>query len=148
MKMLGSGGAGKLGSVALAWLMFVPFLFAAPRSAPRSGPVFSKTIAGRSIEWQPAKVVPGSPILFQVPSSKNVQSVAARWLGHDILFFRSKESGPWYGLGGVSLETATGIYELAITETLSSGKTVEVRPKIKIGRAVYPKVTVKVAKQY
>ena len=144
MKMLCSSAAGKLGSVALFWLMFLPCLFAAPQSLSRA----SKAVVNRTVDWQPVKLVPGSPILFQVTSSRNVESVTARWLGHDILFFRSKESGPWYGLAGVSLETAPGIYELAITEIVGTGKMVEIHRTVKIGRAVYPKVTVKVAKQY
>lgn len=148
MKMLGSSAAGKLRSVALVWLMFVPFLFAAPQSAVRNGTVAGKPLASGSVQWQPAKLVPGSPILFQVPSSKNVQLVTAQWLGHKVAFFLSPQASSWYGLGGVSLETAPGSYELALTETLAGGDMVEIHRKLKIGRAVYPKITVKVAKQY
>jgi len=146
--MLGSRAAGKLGSVGFVLLMFVPFLFAAPQSAPRNETAAGKSLASRAIQWQPAKLVPGSPILFQVLAPKNVGSVTTRWLGHDIVFFRSPQSGTWYGLGGVSLEAAPGSYALTLTETLGDGRTVEIHRTIKIGRAVYPKVTVKVAKQY
>ena len=146
--MFEGGTTGKLGSVARLWLIFLPLLFAAPQSAPRRGYVISKSVVSRAIAWQPRKLVPGSPILFQVPSSRNVESVTARWLGHEIVFFRSPRTDTWCGLAGVSLETAPGSYELALSKTLVGGKTVEILQKFEIGRAVYPKITVKVAKQY
>ena len=54
----------------------------------------------------------------------------------------------WYGLAGVPAETVPGTYELAITETRSPGTPVEIRTKIKVARALFPKVTVKVPKQF
>ena len=102
----------------------------------------------KSISWQPSKLVQGSPVLFQVPAARAVQSVRGSWLGHEVTFFQEGSKTSWYGLGGVSLETSPGNYELKVTETLNSGKTVEVRRQIKISRGIYPKIAVKVAKQY
>src|SRR5207245_2541154 len=92
--------------------------------------------------------VSGSPILFQVSAPASAQLVSAVWMNREVIFFRAKNTTSWYGLAGVSLETAPGNYDLRLTETLAGGKSVETRQKIKIARAVYPKITVKVAKQY
>src|SRR5215469_1516468 len=98
------------------------------------------------ISWQPTKIVNGSPVLFQVPAPKNTQSVSGTWFSHHLDFFHSGNS--WYALGGVPVETAPGVYELRLTEGLVSGKTIQISRKIKLTRATYPKIIVKVAKQY
>jgi murein DD-endopeptidase MepM/ murein hydrolase activator NlpD len=100
------------------------------------------------VKWQPPRPVSGSPILFQVSAPAGAQSVSAVWMNHEVIFFRAAKTNFWYGLAGVSLETAPGTYDLRLTETLADSKSVETLQRIKISRAVYPKITVKVAKQY
>jgi hypothetical protein len=99
-----------------------------------------------SVQWQPAKVVNGSPILFRVNAMERVRTVSATWLGHQLNFFPS--DGAWYSLAGAPVETTPGTYELKLIEALNTGKTIEVFRKVRIGRAVYPKIAVKVAKQF
>jgi murein DD-endopeptidase MepM/ murein hydrolase activator NlpD len=77
-----------------------------------------------------------------------VQSITATWFGHQIDFFRSGSSGTWYGLAGVPVETAAGHYPLKVTEGLPGGKSAEIVRMVSVGRAVYPKITVKVAKKF
>ena len=100
------------------------------------------------IRWQPSRPVSGSPILFQVSAPASAQLVSAVWMNHEVIFFRPAKTNFWYGLAGVSLETAPDTYDLRLTETLAGGKSVETSQRIKIARAVYPKISVKVAKQY
>ncbi len=109
-----------------------------------------KTSVQRQLLWQPSKLLQGSPILFQLQAPATTQAVSAAWLGHEITFSRANGTTPamWYGLAGVPAETIPGTYDLLITETRSQGKPVEIRTKIKIARALFPKVTVKVPKQY
>lgn len=99
-----------------------------------------------TVRWQPAKLTNGSPVLIEVSPSPSAQSLSATWLGHNISFFRARKS--WYGIAGVSLETAPGTYDLQLTETFANGRTSQLLKKIKIARAVYPKIAVTVAKQY
>jgi murein DD-endopeptidase MepM/ murein hydrolase activator NlpD len=87
-------------------------------------------------------------VLFQVSASRAVQSVKGSWLGHEVIFFRVTRTTSWCGLAGISLETAPGSYELRLTEILVGGKTVDIHRRVKVSRAVYPKITIKVAKQY
>ena len=122
------------------WLLLALFallnLPAMGKTQPRPG----------SLTWQPAKIVNGSPVLFKVSAAARVKSVTATWLGHHIDFFLS--GGSWYGLGGAPVETAPGSYELALTETSTSGKVFGITRKIRIARATYPQITIKVAKQF
>jgi murein DD-endopeptidase MepM/ murein hydrolase activator NlpD len=110
-----------------------------------AAPAKGSTSAG-NIKWQPAKIVNGSPVLFQLSAPVRVQSISASWFGHQLNFFRSGNS--WYALAGVPVETAPGTYELKLTETVVGGKTLAVTRKVKVASAIYPKITVKVAKQY
>jgi murein DD-endopeptidase MepM/ murein hydrolase activator NlpD len=75
------------------------------------------------------------------------QQVTATWLGHEVIFFRATGK-LWYGLAGIPAQTSSGSYELQFTQTLGNGRTVELRKKIKVSRAVYPRIPVQVAKQY
>jgi murein DD-endopeptidase MepM/ murein hydrolase activator NlpD len=110
-----------------------------------AAPAKSLTHAG-DVKWQPPKIVNGSPVLFQLSAPVRVQSISATWFGHQLNFFRSGNS--WYALAGVPVETVPGTYELRLTETFVGGKTLAVTRKVKVASAIYPKITVKVAKQY
>src|SRR5713226_7687580 len=56
--------------------------------------------SGRSVQvqWQPAKLVNGSPVLFQVSTSTGVQSLSGIWFGHNLIFFRPGDGKLWYAL--------------------------------------------------
>lgn len=101
-----------------------------------------------TISWQPAKLVPGSPVLFQVSAPKNAEEVTAKWFGHEVTFFHPTGSNLWYGIAAVPLATVPGTYELSLQATLSGGTSAGFGRKIKIGRAVYPKIAAKVGKQF
>ena len=65
------------------------------------------------LSWQPARLVPGSPVLFQISSPKNSREVTALWFGHDVTFFHDSSTRAWYGSAAVPLGTAAGTYELS-----------------------------------
>src|SRR4051794_7133432 len=106
---------------------------------------FGRPTKSSAISWQPVTLVSGSPVLFEISAPPGTTSIAASWLNHEIAF--SRGSGKlWYALAGVSLETAPGSYTLVVSGTVAGGKKIQISRKIKIGRAVYPTVKVKVAK--
>src|SRR5258707_14444489 len=111
--------------------------------------VFSgQSIAYALVTWQPAKPVNGSPVLFQASADSATRAISGTWLGHEVTLARVGTGKLWYALAGVPLETAPGTYDLNLMETRADGKTLRVVQTIKVGRAVYPKITVRVAKQY
>jgi murein DD-endopeptidase MepM/ murein hydrolase activator NlpD len=111
--------------------------------------VFSgQSIAYAVVTWQPAKPVNGSPVLFQASADSATRAISGTWLGHEVTLARVGTGKLWYALAGVPLETAPGTYDLNLMETRADGKTLRVVQTIKVGRAVYPKITVRVAKQY
>jgi len=100
------------------------------------------------VTWQPAKLVNGSPVLFEIRAPGNVESITATWLGHDLIFFCSGASRTWYTLAGIPVETTAGTYTLKISEAYAAKKSAQLVRTIRIGRAVYPKITVRVAKKF
>jgi len=128
----------------------IALIICAANVFPVSPTLAASRVAGTSggVSWQPAKLVPGSPVLFQVPSSTSVKDVTALWFGHEVTFFRPSGATAWYGIAAVPLETIPGTYDLLLRETLASGKSIEVHRNVKIARALYPKIAAKVAKQF
>jgi murein DD-endopeptidase MepM/ murein hydrolase activator NlpD len=115
-----------------------PWAVATPPAAAASG----------SIRWEPGRIVPGSPVMFEVLSSMSISEITAPWFGHEVTFFRTPGAKGWHGLAAVPLGTAPGSYKLTLRETLASGKSIEVYRNVKIARAAYPKIAAKVAKQF
>ena len=100
------------------------------------------------IKWQPLRPANGSPMLIEVSAAAGVRSLKAEWLGHSLSFYHSGKGKTWCTLAGVPLDTAPGVYDLRLTETLANGRTMQVTRKIRVAKAKYPKLTVKVAKQF
>ena len=100
------------------------------------------------LKWQPTSLTNGSPVLFEVKAPAKLHAASAAWMGHSISFSYSVADKVWYGLGGISLTTAPGTYDLRVTETFANGRTAEIARKIKIVGATYPKITIKVSKQF
>jgi murein DD-endopeptidase MepM/ murein hydrolase activator NlpD len=112
-------------------------------------------------------LVDGSVVWFEVQAPAGTRRVSAAWLGREIRFFETvrnqraletaaplpkpslaQEESSWYGLAGIPLETPPGTYELKLTEALRNGESREVVRRLGIGRAVFPKITLKVAQRY
>jgi murein DD-endopeptidase MepM/ murein hydrolase activator NlpD len=121
-------------------LSLLPFLPAYAQTAPPPRPA--------QIQWQPDKLVNGSPVLFKISASPKVQAVFASWFGHNLNFFHPASGKVWYALAGVPVETPPGRYDLTVKETLATGKSSEIQVKIKVASAAYPKITIQVAKQF
>lgn len=104
--------------------------------------------ADATVGWRPVELTNGSPVLFRVASPVKLKSVSGTCLGHDLNFFFAPREKSWYALGGISLQTKPGTYELRVTETFANGRTREIERRLRVTAAVYPRITVKVAKQF
>ena len=112
----------------------------------------AQTLSGQSqsatrVSWQPTKLVRGSAVLFEVKVPAGVTELSGTWLGHKIRFSSLPGKHAFFSLAGVSVETAPGTYDLELTGTRPWGK-FRFAKKIKVGQARYPKVSVRVAKQF
>jgi murein DD-endopeptidase MepM/ murein hydrolase activator NlpD len=87
-------------------------------------------------------------VIFRVASPAGLSLLSGNWLGHQVFFSLDPKSKTWYGIAGVSLETAAGSYPLALKGTSSGGKEVSFERKISVRTAKYPTITVTVSKKF
>jgi murein DD-endopeptidase MepM/ murein hydrolase activator NlpD len=110
--------------------------------------LFSSTPLASAASWtvraQPARLVNGGPVLFQVKPPLRLQSLSGTWLGHDISFSFDATSKTWFALAGVSLETAPGTYAIEMTGETPAGKMpggkISFTRKFTIARGKYPRL--------
>jgi murein DD-endopeptidase MepM/ murein hydrolase activator NlpD len=111
--------------------------------------VSAQSRATWSAQWEPAKPVNGSPIIFRVTAPDKLTELKGNFLGQELLFRSSAACHCWYVFAGVSLSTKPGTYTLRI-----EGKgTGEVHPKqmsylVAVAAAAYPATTLKVAPEF
>jgi murein DD-endopeptidase MepM/ murein hydrolase activator NlpD len=109
----------------------------------------SASAASWTVRAQPARLINGAPVLFQVKPPARLESLSGTWLGHDISFSFNAPSKTWFALAGVSMETAPGIYSLELTgETAAgkdAGKELSFTRKVTVARGKYPKIEVKLS---
>lgn len=108
------------------------------------GSVPSAFAAAWTVHAQPARLVNGGPVLFQVRPAVRLQSLSGTWMGHDISFSFDATSKTWFALAGISLETAPGAYALELTGEKVAGKTphekISFARMLPIGLGKYPKL--------
>ncbi|HMK22206.1 MAG TPA: M23 family metallopeptidase, partial [Terriglobales bacterium] len=118
------------------------------RSNPRpAAPEVTRRGANWSIEYTPATLVNGSPVLLEITPPIRLKSMHTTWLGHE-LTFEPEGGSKWMALAGVSLETKPGKYPLKISAESAAGKGVHFEQNIRIGAAKYPTIELKVSKQF
>jgi len=107
-----------------------------------------EAVGGWAIQWQPASLVNGSPVVFQVAPPARLAGLSAKWLEHDVFFTYDAANHVWYGIAGISLETRPGIYPLDLEGTTSKGNKITLVRTFAVRPGKYPSVAVTVAKRY
>jgi murein DD-endopeptidase MepM/ murein hydrolase activator NlpD len=103
-------------------------------------PTFAATWA---VHAQPAKLVNGSPVLFEVKPPLKLESLTGTWLGHQLTFSYSPSSKTWFTLAGISFETPPGKYAVELTGERDAGKPpLTFTRSFVVGRGSYPKIRV------
>jgi murein DD-endopeptidase MepM/ murein hydrolase activator NlpD len=96
-----------------------------------------------TIHSQPARMVNGAPVLFQVKSPAKLESLAGTWLGHQLTFSYDATTKTWFALAGVSIETTPGKYPLELTAERATTQTPEiVTHTFTVARTQYPQIKV------
>ena len=96
-----------------------------------------------TVRAQPAHLLNGAPVLFQVKPAAKFESLTGTWLGHQVTFSYNSSTRTWLALAGVSLETAPGKYALELSGVAAGGQPpVTFSTRFAIARAKYPKIKV------
>jgi murein DD-endopeptidase MepM/ murein hydrolase activator NlpD len=100
------------------------------------------------VQWQPASLVNGAPVVFEVAPPERLTALSGKWLEHEVFFTYNPASKTWYGIAGISLETRPGAYSLQLEGSTSRAAKFSFSREITIQAAKYPSVAVSVAKKY
>ncbi len=92
-----------------------------------------------TVRAQPARLLNGAPVLFQVKPTIKLESLTGMWRGHQIAFSYNASTRTWFALAGVSLETAPGKYALELSGVSGAGQAATLSTKFAVARAKYPK---------
>jgi murein DD-endopeptidase MepM/ murein hydrolase activator NlpD len=96
-----------------------------------------------SIHAQPARLLNGAPVLFQVKPPAKLDSLTGTWFGHSLTFSYNSSTKTWFALAGVSIETAPGKYALELNGERASATTNLIGSQsFAVARAHYPKIKV------
>lgn len=105
--------------------------------------VLPASAATWTVRSQPARLVNGAPLLFQVKGPAKFESLAGTWLGHQLIFSYDAATKAWFAFAGVSIETAPGKYSLELTGSRPSAMPpLNFSRSFAVGRAIYPKIKV------
>ena len=98
-----------------------------------------------SAQWEPVKLVNGSPVLFRVATPKQITALTGNFLGQDFSFRLSQSCHCWYALAGVKLATKPGRYTLRVEGTGPGEKKAGMSYTVAVAAAHYPSSTITVA---
>ena len=96
------------------------------------------------VQFEPAQIVNGSPVLFRVSAPANVKELTGTFLGQQLEFRHSATCRCWYTLAGVSLDTKPDKYPLHL-EGKGTAKDSTFDDVVPVGAAHYPSSTITVA---
>ena len=108
--------------------------------------VLPASAAPWTVHAQPARLVNGAPVLFQVQPPAKLDSLTGTWLGHPLTFSYNASTKTWFALAGVTFETDPGKYTLTLTGTRSgTNASLTFTHTFTVARAQYPKIKVQLA---
>ncbi len=111
--------------------------------------VIPSSAANWTVRAQPARLVNGGPVLFEVKPTARLESLSGTWLGHDVSFSFDAKSKSWFALAGVSFETAPGTYLLELSGEPAAekvaGAKVTFSRKFTVASGKYPKIQAKLS---
>lgn len=98
-----------------------------------------------TVRAQPAKLVNGSPVLFQVKAPPKLGSLTGSWLGHQFPFTYDAATKFWFALVGVGFDTKPGTYTLELTGQRATGSALSWKRTFPVGAGIYPKIKVELS---
>lgn len=98
-----------------------------------------------NVQWEPVRVVNGSPVLFRITAPPKLSELKGEFLGQELTFRFGADCHCWYALAGVGLETKPGRYTLHIAGKGGTAAEASLNYAVTVGAAHYPSSTIKVA---
>jgi murein DD-endopeptidase MepM/ murein hydrolase activator NlpD len=122
----------------------IPLLFAAILLPATN----AATTQNWKLQYDPARIVNGSPVLIRVTTPKPVQKLSGHWLDHDFDFSFDPQTHTWFALAGAALPTKAGSYPLQLHAETSQSQPISYEKKIPVHLQRYPRTVLKVPDRY
>jgi murein DD-endopeptidase MepM/ murein hydrolase activator NlpD len=107
-------------------------------------PAHAAPAAQWRVQFEPLRIVNGSPVLFRVTAPAATTELAGEFLGQAISFRHNAGCRCWYAMAGVSLSTKPGRYTLHLAGK-GAGANAAFDQTVAVHLAHYPSSTIKVA---
>jgi murein DD-endopeptidase MepM/ murein hydrolase activator NlpD len=101
-----------------------------------------------TVHTQPAVLVNGSPVLFQVKPPQRLSALSASWMGHEVFFDYNSSDKTWYGFAGISVLGGPAHYVLSLTGTAANGSHFATQARFAVRAAKYRTIKITVAKRF
>jgi len=101
-----------------------------------------------SVQWQPAQLVNGSPVLFQVKPSGRLKTLSGKWLDHDISFVLNPKTKTWNAIAGIALSVKPGVYTLGLSAVTLAGKEASFQRRVTVRAGKYHSTALTVEGKY
>ncbi|MGE0130152.1 MAG: M23 family metallopeptidase [Blastocatellales bacterium] len=118
---------------------------------PERGSALGANSAPRNaliVTSEPEVIANGSPCLFRVQSQRPLRSLKGKWQGRNVFFNFDASDGTWSGFAGVGIDAAAGQRRLTLEATTVSGVRFSHVHPVKIERADYRTVAIRVPRRY
>jgi murein DD-endopeptidase MepM/ murein hydrolase activator NlpD len=104
--------------------------------------------AGWAAQWEPVKLVNGSPVLFRITAPSQLTEMKGNFLGQELSFRSSVTCHCWYAIAGVSLATKPGTYTLHVEGKGPKQEASGTSYLVAVAAAPYPATTLKVPPEF
>src|SRR5262249_23020311 len=101
-----------------------------------------------SVRWQPAELVNGSPVFFQVKAPARLKSLSGKWLEHNIVFNLDPKTKTWNALAGIGFDTKPGSYPLTLNGLGTGQKENSFTRRVAVRAAKYRTIAITVETKY
>jgi murein DD-endopeptidase MepM/ murein hydrolase activator NlpD len=117
-------------------LIAICAVFLSPLALPASA-------ADWTVRTQPARLLNGAPVLFQVNPPAKLGSLTGTWRAHQLTFSYDASTKTWFTLAGVPFDTTPGKYTLDLTGERATTRTPLTFTRVfAVARAQYPQIKV------
>jgi murein DD-endopeptidase MepM/ murein hydrolase activator NlpD len=101
-----------------------------------------------SVEWEPAQLVNGSPVLFRVTAPAALGSLRGTWSGRELAFRFSQACNCWYAIAGIGLNSRAGKHPLRLEGSGKNNVNVSFTREVTVSEKRYPETSLSVAPEY
>src|SRR5260370_17451033 len=101
------------------------------------GPHARAVAAVSILSWEPARLVNGSPCVFQVRPAVELKSLTGTSIGHTVYFDPDPSRATWLAFAGIGVETEAGTYTLALEGVTAQGTRFNAKELVRAGKAAH-----------